>query len=241
MSFEAKRSRHVAVAIPELAHTRRHRRGHRASSARSRSSQMSRTTRPSSAGAAANRSIAASASATSPSAPRSSSVSTRTPVAGMPHASTVPSRTRSSRAARMSGMASSRSPRRALSRAEYTLTIANSARLCSRRRNTSLTSARSFCPRSCSAAVGRCTSATPSVTRAWANARSSLGSFGNLVGHPRSRAPRDRRPQHATRYSREVDVDDDPGVGHGIGVCGPWPGPAAGRLAIRDDPGNNGP
>ena len=37
---------------------------------------MSRPTRPSSVGAAANRSIAASASATSPSAPRSSNVST---------------------------------------------------------------------------------------------------------------------------------------------------------------------
>ena len=88
---------------------------------------MSRITRPSSAGAAANRSIAASASATSLSAPRSSSVSTRTPVAGMPHTSSCPSRNRWSTAARISGMASSRSPRRALSRAKYTLTIGNIA------------------------------------------------------------------------------------------------------------------
>ena len=82
MPLEAKRCRHRAVAIPIVAV------GGlvavaRASSARSRSSQMSRITSPSSAWAAANRSIAASASATSPSAPRSSSVSTRTPVAGM--------------------------------------------------------------------------------------------------------------------------------------------------------------
>ena len=100
---------------------------------------MSRMTRPSSAGAAASRSVAASASTTSPSAPRSSSVSTRTPVAGTPNASSCPWRTRWSTAARMSGTASSRSPRRALSRATYTLTIGKSPELCS----TSLTSARS--------------------------------------------------------------------------------------------------
>jgi hypothetical protein len=75
----------------------------RASSACSRSSQISRTARPSSVGAASNRSTAASASATSPPAPRSSSVSTRTPVAGTPHDSSCPERTRWSTAPRAHG------------------------------------------------------------------------------------------------------------------------------------------
>jgi len=61
---------------------------------------MSRIAKPSSADAVANRSIAASASTTSPSAPRSSSISTRTPVAGTPHSSSRPSRDNSSTAAR---------------------------------------------------------------------------------------------------------------------------------------------
>ena len=66
----------------------------------------------------------------SASAPRSSNVSTRTPVAGTPHPTSRPSRNRWSTAARMSGMALSRSPRRARSRAKYTLMIGNSHRLC---------------------------------------------------------------------------------------------------------------
>jgi len=129
----------------------RRRRRARASRARSRSSQMSRITRPSSAGAAANRSIAASASARSFSVPRSSRVSTRTPVAGGPHPSSCPSRTIWSTAARMSGIATSLSPRRALSRARYTSTIGKSQRLYPGRRSTWLTLARTCCPRSRSA------------------------------------------------------------------------------------------
>ena len=76
-----------------------------------------RITKPSSAGSAANRATAASASATSPSVPRSSSVSTRTPVAAMPHINSCPWQNRWTTAARMPVVASSRSPRRAPSRA----------------------------------------------------------------------------------------------------------------------------
>ena len=180
---------------------------------------MSRITRPSSAGAAANRSIAASASATSPSVPRSSSVSTRTPVAGMPHASSRPSRNRWSTAARMSGMASSRSPRRALSRATYTLTIGNSHRLCPRRRNTSLTSASSFCPRSRSAAVWRCTSASAQRHPGEANARSSPDRSAIRRASSISRIA-DRRAPARQPVSPGVDLGDDRGVGHGVGAAG---------------------
>jgi hypothetical protein len=94
-----KRSRLPGVS------TRLRQAGGKASRARSYGSQMSRIISPSSVGAAANRSIAA--SATSLSAPRSSSVSTRTPVAGTPHPSSCPWRTRSSAAVRMSGIAPS--------------------------------------------------------------------------------------------------------------------------------------
>ena len=80
MPFEAQRSRQLAVPVPMVAVAGFVSAGW-ATSARSRSSQTSRMTDPS-AGAAANLAIAASASATSPSAPRSSSISTRNPVAG---------------------------------------------------------------------------------------------------------------------------------------------------------------
>ena len=109
MALELKGFRRVAVAIPVFAIAVSSPRA-RASNARSRSSQISRITRPSSAGAAANRSIAASASTRSPSAPPSSNVSTRTPVAGIPHASRCPSPNRWSTAERISGIAPSRSP-----------------------------------------------------------------------------------------------------------------------------------
>jgi hypothetical protein len=62
MPLEAKRFRHVAVAIPQLRVSRSVVVSPRQQSP-SRKSQMSRPARPSSAGAAANRSIAASASA----------------------------------------------------------------------------------------------------------------------------------------------------------------------------------
>ena len=57
-------------------------------------------------------------------------------IVGMPHASSRPSRNRSSAAARMSGMAPSRSPRHALSRAKYTLTLGKTLRWRPPRRNT---------------------------------------------------------------------------------------------------------
>ena len=182
---------------PGSPHRPRHRREPCASRARSRNSQMSRITKPSSAGAVANRSIAASASATSASRARSSSVSTRTPVAGMPHESSCPSRISWSTAANMSGIASSRSPRRALSPARYTLMSRNSLRLCPRRWNMSLTSASSFCPRSRSASGWRCTSARPSIARATTNARSSpdrsairsASSISRTAGSWAARAP----------------------------------------------------
>ncbi len=200
---------------------------------------MSRITKPSSAGAAANRSIAASASATSASAPRSSSVSTRTPVAGMPHCSSCPWRSRSSTAARMSGMAPSRSPRRALSRAEYTLTSGKSHRLCLWRRNALLTSVRSCCPRSRSAAVSRCTSARPSVTRAVVNAWSSPDRSA-FRRHPRSRAPRDRRASARQRGSPRRRRGRPPWRSTWRRRCGPGRGRGACLPAIRDDPGRTG-
>ena len=196
----------------------------------------------SSDGGAANRSIAASSStsATSPSAPRPSSVSTRTPVAGTPHPSSRPSRNKWSTAARMSGMASSRSPRRALSRAEYTLTIGKSPRRYSRRRNTSLTSASSVCPRSRSAAVWRCTSATPSVLQVTVNAKSSPDRAAIHRASAISRTAESSSPQQATRYCECVYEGEDRGVRIGSALRG-MARPAAGRLAIQDDPGNNGP
>ena len=80
---------------------------------------MSRITKSWSPWTAANRSIAALASATSPSAPRSSSVSTRTPVAGTQYPSCPASEQIVYRCAHL-GMAPSRSPRLARSRAVYT-------------------------------------------------------------------------------------------------------------------------
>ena len=76
------------------------------------------------AGRFANRSIASWASARSPSAPRSSSVSTRTPVPQTAYPSR-PSWCNSSTARRITGMAASRSPPLALSRAADSSVIGN--------------------------------------------------------------------------------------------------------------------
>ncbi len=212
----------------------------RASRARSLSSQMSRGTEPSSAGAAASRSIAASASARSPSAARSSSVSTRTPVAATPCSSRCPSRNRWSTAARISGTASSRSPRRAAHAPNRHRASVDRTGCSPWRRYTSLTSASSICPRSHSANVCRCTSARPSVPRAKATARSSPDRSAVRQGILDLAHRRIVGSQHAKRYSREVDVGDNRGVGHRVGAARHGEA-CVGRRAIHDDPANNGP
>jgi hypothetical protein len=83
-------------------------------------------------------------------------------------------------------------------------TSGTSASMYPRRRNTSLTSARSFCPSSRSASVCRCTSATPSVTRAMANARSSLDRSA-IEPQPVQR-PRDGGTELQPPRSRESSV-----------------------------------
>ena len=74
--------------------------------------------------------------------------------------SSRPARNKWSTAARITGIAASRSPRLALSRAMYTSMIGKHAQVVSARAGTlSRTSASSFCPRSRSAGQSRCTSA----------------------------------------------------------------------------------
>ena len=130
MSFEAKRFRHRAVAThqvpvgnivaagpgqqrpqpqqPDVAHSQIRRRLARPPTGRSRPRLRPRHRRP-----------------------RDRAVSPpEHPSQECPTDSSCPSRNRWSTAARMSGIASSRSPRRALSRAKYTLTSGNSHRLC---------------------------------------------------------------------------------------------------------------
>ena len=219
MPFEAKRSRHVAVAIPDSRDKRRRRREPApaepaAATARCRASpDPHRLARPLTARSRPGlrpRHRRSRDRAVSP--PEHPSQECPTPAA-------VPRGPASSTAARMSGMASSRSPRRARSRAKYTSTIGKSPRLFPRRRNISLTSASSCCPRSRSASVGRCTSATPNVNRA----TTSRGHH-RIVRHIRrassiSRTARSSAASTPT-CSQEVDPGDGPGVGHGVGAAG---------------------
>ena len=106
----------------------------------------------------------------------------------------------------MSGMASSRSPRRALSRAKYTSTIGNSHRLCPRRRNTvadlgqELLSAVTL--RSRLAVHQRKAQRHPGEGQR----EIITGSFGNPQGILDLAHRAIVGPQHAIRYSREVDV-----------------------------------
>ncbi len=240
MPFEAKRFGRVAVALPEVFISAVSPRA-RASSARSRSSQMPRTARPSSPGVAAKRLMAASASVTSLASPRSSSVFTRTPVTGTFHISNVPSRNRWSAAERMSGIASSISPRRAFSRAEYALTKGNSPRLCPLRMKTSLTSASSWCPCARSASVSQCTSALPSVIRLTVVARSSpdRSAFCRASCDIAHRGIVGRHDP--ARNSQVVDPGDDGGVAHRFSRCD---GPSRARptcpRAIPDGLADNG-
>ena len=197
----------------------------------------------SSVGAAANRSIAASASARSPVGRReSSSVSTRTPVAAMPHASSCPSRTRWSTAARMSGIASSRSPRRAFSRAKCTFdqrsTRPGGA---SGAANTSLTSARSAVRGHAPQRLWRCTSAPPSVIRAKANAMSLPDRSAIRRASSISRIAESSGLSTPVGIPEHVAVGDDRGVGQGVGVAGHGKAMPQVHRAIRDDQGNNGP
>ena len=145
----------------------------RASSARSRSSQMSRITKPSSAGAVANRSIAASASATSPSAPAVKQCLHQNTGRRNAPLQQRPARNRSSAAARISryGVIAISAPG-PLPRRRRRRRSVPSRRQVPRARTSSLTSASSSCPRSRSA-PSRCTSATPSAIRAMPSARSS--------------------------------------------------------------------
>ena len=64
---------------------------------------------------------------------------------------------------------------------------------CPRRRNISLTSARSLLSAATLGSRWRCTSATPSAHSGLGPPRIITGSFGNPVGHPRSRAQPNRR------------------------------------------------
>ena len=176
---------------------------------------MSRTAKPPSAGVDVNRSIAASASATSLSAPRSSSVSTSTPVAVVPHSGSPRWRNRSSVAARISGRASSRSPRRAFSRARYTLMSGKSPRLYPRRTSASPTSARSFCPRVAlrsGSPVHQRDGQRPPVD---GHREVITGSFGNPEGILDLAHHGIVGPQHAIRYPQEVAEADDRGVYRG--------------------------
>ena len=149
---------------------------------------------PSSAGAAANRSIAASASATSPSAATvQQRLHQNTRRGNAPRQQLSLAEASWSTAARMSGIASSRSPRRALSRARYTLTSRNSLRLCPRRTNTSPTSVQELL----SAVTLRIRVA---VHQRKAQSHPGVGQrhdrhriVRQSVGHPRSRARPDRR------------------------------------------------
>ena len=182
----------------------------------------------SSARAAANRSIAASASATSSGPAIKQCLHQNTRRRNAP-SSSCPSRRRSSTAVRMSGMASSRSPRLALSRAKYTLTIGKSPRLCPPCWNTSLTSASSSCPRSRSASVWRCTSAKPSVTGR-GPPRRHRWIVRPSAAHPRSRAPHESSGLSTPTVSRTSKRSRRPWRRTWGRRCEPWPGRAAGHL-----------
>ena len=128
------------------------------------------------------------------SAPRSSSVSTRTPVAGMPHAQ-LSCREQIVDGGAHERYAASRSPSRAVSRAVYTSTIGNSRQVEPLVAGTCLlTSARSLVRASCSASVSRGAPAQrPAVGGRHAHARSRRRIVRQSAVHPRSRASR-RRP-----------------------------------------------
>ena len=216
MPLEAKRFRHVAVAIPEL-RVSRSVAVSPASRARSRSSQMSRITRPSSAGTVANRSIAAWASATSPSAPRSSSVSTRTPVAWCPTSAAVPAEQMVD-GGRMTGW-----PHRG-----HHAEPSHAPRICRRSVPDQAISARA-------ATFHGPPPAAPVRAHALPPCRGAPerrpGSFGRWpvryhrriprrsAAPPRSRAPRVVGPQHPNPIPAKY-VTDDRGVGHGVAASG---------------------
>ena len=139
---------------------------------------------------------------TSPSAPRSSSVSTKTPVAGTPIPAAVPRGTDRRSAARISGMAPSRSPRLARSRAVYTSTTGKSTQVEPPLQAHVADLPSTASPRSRSAGESRCTSAMPSAHPGQAQREILTRSLGDLAAPPRCRAARRRRPAAPRPVSR---------------------------------------